>query len=164
MKCDIRSAVISSCRRYRYCLVRRWGAGDRVLVFLMLNPSTADADRDDPTVRRCVGFAKQSGFECLKIINLFGLRSTDPKALKSNRDSVGSDNDFWVERIAGDPYADVIVSWGAHGALYTDRVRHVCGLVQRPMQCLSLLKSGHPGHPLMLPYGLVPRPWKLEYI
>jgi hypothetical protein len=107
-------AELSPCRRYRYRLWRRWSDGP-VVNFVMLNPSTADAEQDDPTVRRCVGFAKSWGAGGLVVTNLYALRSTDPKALWTADDPVGPENAFHLG--SGALGADTVVcAWGAEGA------------------------------------------------
>jgi len=126
----------------------------------MLNPSTADARRDDPTIRRCVGFARRWGFAQLRVVNLFALRATDPRTLRTVRDPrsiIGPRNDAVLRREARS--ADVIVAaWGAHGALH-DRATDVLALLPDvAWQCLGTTKAGLPRHPLMLRSGTRLRP------
>jgi hypothetical protein len=146
------SAVFSFCRRYRYLLVRRVGFGDRVVAFLMLNPSTADEANNDPTIRRCIDFATRDGFGVLRILNLFAWRSTDPRGLLEVADPVGADNDATILATAADAEI-VICAWGVHGRLH-GRANAVLAIL-RPhadkLRCLGLTKSGAPRHPLYLP-------------
>lgn len=149
------TATFSPCRTYRYALTRRWSDGP-LAVFVMLNPSTADAFTLDPTVRRCIGFATSWSAGGVLVLNLFALRATDPKALYSHEDPAGPDNDVVIaERLtdADEPVRPVIAAWGVHGALHGRAVR-VSSLLRdlgvQP-QCLGLTKEGHPRHPLYMP-------------
>lgn len=147
---DEATATFSPCRTYRYALTRRWVANTEGIAFLMLNPSTADAFVLDPTIRRCMGFARGWGFGGLLVLNLFGLRSTDPAALRTHVDPVGPDNDAvivdWLGRLSG----PVVAAWGVHG-VYRQRGEQVAGLLRdhgRRLMCLGATKDGHPRHPL----------------
>ena len=150
------TASFSACGTYRYDLTRHWG-DDPMVVWVLLNPSTADAERDDPTIRRCIGFAKQWGHGGLVVLNLFALRSTDPKALYHHPDPVGPDNDATITRwLDRDDVRRVVVAWGAHGALH-DRYRAFAELALatrrialRRAQCLGRTQKGQPRHPLYL--------------
>lgn len=150
-------ALFDPTRRYRYRLWRRWADGG-LAVFVMLNPSTADAERDDPTIRRCAGFARAWGFGGMTVVNLFALRATDPARLHRARDPVGRDNDRHIAAAAagGDL---VVVAWGVHGGL-RERDRAVLDLLaaSRP-RCLGLTRGGHPRHPLYLPARTRCRPF-----
>lgn len=90
-----RSAIISECQRYRYVLERKWQPELPGVLFVALNPSTADGQHDDPTVRRCVGFARSWGFGKIVIANLFALRSSHPSVLLIDVDPIGPENDWW---------------------------------------------------------------------
>src|SRR5262249_1429413 len=115
-------AVISACGCFRYYLARRIAAGDRVATFIMLNPSTADAFVDDPTVRKCQGFARRWGCSLLRVVNLFAVRATNPVAIKAAADPVGPDNKAWVNAALGasvsgrDRVNTVVCAWGVHGS------------------------------------------------
>jgi len=135
-------ATFSRDRRYRYRLWRRWDRARPVVAFVMLNPSTADARRDDPTIRRCIGFARRWGYGGIEVVNLFAYRSTDPRLLRRLRDPVGRDNHRHIRR-ALRKAALVIVGWGAW-------------TVRSPLEdlgrarCLGLTSGGQPRHPLYL--------------
>lgn len=149
-----RSAHISACGRFRYSLDREWDSLLPAACFIMLNPSTADADLDDPTIRKCIGFAKRMGLGSIKVVNLFAWRATDPKNLKSAGFPVGEEND-WAIWLNAKESADVVIcAWGAH-ARGLARTQEVMGMLKgwniRP-KALSLLADGTPAHPLMLPY------------
>jgi hypothetical protein len=105
-------ADLSPCGTYRYLLGRRVGEGDRTALFMMLNPSTADATEDDPTIRRCTGFARREGCGVLEVVNLFAYRATDPAELRTAPDPVGPANDHHIKAALG-RVALVVVAWGA---------------------------------------------------
>lgn len=127
----------------------------RGVTFLMLNPSTADAFQLDPTVRRCVGFARDWGADVLQVVNIFALRATDPRELYEPGASIGDDHLNDGELMAaciGDGVSRVIGAWGAHGA-WRDRGRQVLRMLMRvgcKLEHLGLTKRGHPKHPLYL--------------
>lgn len=143
-----RGAELSPCGRYRYRLWRRWGEG-APLVWCMLNPSTADALEDDPTIRRCMGFARRDGHGGIEVANLFALRATDPSALAAADDPVGPLNNailLGTARAAG----TVVAAWGAHAAA---RERQHVALayfvaVGARVLCLGATRGGEPRHPL----------------
>ena len=140
------STVFSPCGRYRYRLSRAWLLGEGTVLFVMLNPSTADAEMDDPTIRRCMGFARRWGFQGLVVGNLFAWRATDPRELCRVADPIGPDNDHHLKAMSGNADA-VIAAWGEWGAL-RGRNEHVTGLLGGVVEHLGLTKQGHPRHPL----------------
>ena len=157
---------------YRYELRREWGGKwplkgegtvvrpDASVAFLMLNPSTATAELLDPTIRRCIRFAVTWGFGALEVINIFALRSTDPKQLYKADDPIGPDNDRTILDVARRSEL-IIAAWGTHGAL-RDRGREVAQLLERhelALHCLGTTKDGHPRHPLYLPAAAQPVPF-----
>ena len=137
-------AVFSDCGRYRYLLTRRWGDGPAA-TFVMLNQSTADAATDDPTIRRCIGFAKSWDCGSLNVVNLFACRATNPRELLAATDPVGPRNDAFLHSYL----PDGVAAWGAH-KLATARARGVVRAFVRssPLWCLGVTKDGHPRHPL----------------
>jgi len=152
----------STAREYRYLLTRIWDPAVAPVVFLMLNPSTADALEDDPTIRRCISFARREKVGGLVVVNLFGLRSTDPRALLHHPDPVGRHNDAFV-RQATDMASTVVCAWGAAGVT-GDRAREVTrALTARrvPLRCLGTTSTGQPRHPLYLPKTAVLEPFGL---
>lgn len=145
------TAIISDCGKFRFRLWRRWGDG-KPLLFVMLNPSTADAEVDDRTIRRCVRFAKAHDFQALEVVNLFAYRATDPKDLKRAGYPVGHGNDDVLVEATRDAGA-VCLAWGANVA-GLDRPKVVLTMLRRvrdDLQCLRVTRRGHPAHPLMLP-------------
>ena len=140
----VKRASFSRCMTYRYSLTRRWGVG-RTLLVIGLNPSTADAQIDDPTVRRCVGFAKSWGFSNLIVANLFAYRSTDPSLLAEVDDPVGPMNDRSLKKLV--ELADLLlVAWGTRGEML-GRDARVLSWFPRPY-CLGKTTAGFPRHPL----------------
>lgn len=156
-----KSAVISECGRYRYALLRRWGDAPTFATFVLLNPSTADAEQDDPTIRRCIGFAKAWGLAALRVVNVYALRSTDPEALRRADDPVGPLNDRYLTRhaeAARDEGMPLVAAWGAHAD--PNRVRQVLALPgMTALTALGTTKDGHPRHPLYLPAAAARHPW-----
>lgn len=155
-------AVLDESNTYRYTLWRVWDVSLPRLLFVMLNPSTADHTQNDPTIRRCIRFAKSWGFGAIEVVNLFAYRATDPKELKNNLiDPVGSDNDDYL--ISRSSKCDVIVlAWGTKG-VYQKRDRTVLKLLNKySLNCLEETKSGHPKHPLYVngetKYSTYPKP------
>jgi hypothetical protein len=148
-------ACFSRCGTYRYALWRRWAAGPQVL-FVMLNPSTADKQRDDPTIRRCIGFAARWGYGAVAVGNLFAFRTPSPDVLRQAAHPVGRANDRWLERLAAES-SRLIAAWGNDGALLgrDAQVRELLG----PLYALALTRRGQPRHPLYLPGRAEPVPW-----
>lgn len=143
-------AHISDCGRYRYSLIRRLDMGERAILFVGLNPSTADASQDDPTIRRCVGFARAWGFDWLYMGNLNAFRSTDPKGLPTDPiEAVGPRNQeelAWMAQKA----EIVVAAWGAnrlnrYAAQLGERIQR-----RENARHLGLTKSGAPKHPLYM--------------
>jgi len=141
--------------RYRYRLIIPWGDPCNRCMFVMLNPSTADATHDDATIRRCRSFAEAMGHEAIDVVNLFGLCSTDPRELKralaEGRDPIGPKNDgHIVEAMA--TARTIVCAWGTHG-----------GLLGRDRQVRALLETGQrfaKAPPIVrLPKALTPVPW-----
>lgn len=118
-----------------------------------LNPSTADENLDDPTIRRCINFAKDWGYGGMYMGNIFAYRSTDPKNLKKVDDPIGEDNDKWLIDLQ-DTCDLVVLAWGTNGTLM-DRNEQVIEMFETP-HCLALSKDGHPKHPLYLKKDLKP--------
>lgn len=146
---EARLALFDPARTYRYLLEHRWGSV-APMVLVMLNPSTADATRDDPTMRRALRFARREGCGGLIVVNLFALRATDPAALTSHPDPVGSDNDQVLCAAVGRGNL-VVAGWGAHGTPH-GRDRAVLRLLAPVrLRCLGLTAGGQPRHPLYLP-------------
>ena len=154
-----RYATFSEDGRHRYTLTRILGRGGtgHGLLFVMLNPSIADSAVDDPTVRRCVGFARSWGYDVLELVNLFAWIATDPKDLMRVSDPVGPDNDLTI--LAATRRADLVVcAWGAHRAARR-RSMHVVGTLRESgtrLTCLGKTKSGAPRHPLYVPGSTLP--------
>ena len=146
------TAVFSEDRRYRYLLRRRVGDSEKRVLFVMLNPSQADEERNDPTIRRCIGFARGWGFGVLEVVNLFAFMSTNPKVLLEAEDPVGSGNDGAI-RTAMQSADFIVLAWGNNGLLHEKRATEVTAMVRKAAQpyCLGLTVKGAPKHPLRLP-------------
>lgn len=152
-----KSATISKCTKYRYDLRRSWDDSKGLVVFVGLNPSTADGKQDDPTIRRCIGFAKRWGYGSLCMLNLFALRTPYPQNLLTHPEPVGPENDEYLRTQCEE--ADlVIVAWGAHGG-YLGRDEEVLPLLKAP-QALGLTKAGMPRHPLYMHKESMPLPYQ----
>ncbi len=130
---------------YRYSLTRTWSAGPRIC-WIMLNPSTADASQDDPTIRRCIAFSKRWSYGSLEVVNLFALRATRSIELSYHQDPVGPLNDCHIRK-ALDQAGRAVAAWGAHGRS-VERVARVRELTRVDLWCLGLTKDRHPRHPL----------------
>ena len=146
-------AEISRCRLYRYALWRVWDEDLPTVLFVGLNPSTADEVTDDPTLIRCMNFARVWGYGGVCIGNLFAYRATDPKVLLSVKDPIGAENDVWLAKLAEDAGL-IVAAWGNMGP-YLDRSQQVRPLLPN-LHCLKLNKSGEPAHPLYLKADLRP--------
>lgn len=144
-----KGAKFSKCRKYRYTLWRRWHTDDsaEMLMFIGLNPSTADETQDDPTVRRCIRFAMDWGFGGLLMMNAFAFRATDPKVMKAEPKPVGPGNDraFRTHRTE---VGLIIAAWGTHCTV--EREQRICQVLNRTVHCLGQTKAGRPKHPLYL--------------
>jgi hypothetical protein len=155
------SAILSDCKNYRYSLTRIWDNSKPKVLFIMLNPSTADAEKDDPTIRRCIRFAKDWGYGGLYVVNLFALRATNPKELLAAPFVVGVDNEKWIRKM-GSLSDLVICAWG-NGSIVNKlqkRLDHTwkpLSWINKPLHYLELSKDGTPKHPLYLSKHLTPR-------
>lgn len=152
------AATFSPCGRYRYTLTRGCGHGTDSVNWIMLNPSTADAEKDDPTIRRVMGFTKNWGYADCVVTNLFAWRATDPKELRRTPDPIGPDNNRVILETAVRSTI-VVCAWGSHG-IYRNRAAAVLALLSgaglRPFY-LRITATGQPAHPLYLPADLAPR-------
>lgn len=150
-------AVLSPCGLYRYRLLRVWDDSLPLCAFVMLNPSTADATSDDPTVRRCIGYARAWGCGSLVVVNLFAFRATSPDDMMAAADPVGPDNDRHIEAATGRCH-HVVVAWGNHGSFKSRGAEVRFLLRHRRLNHLGLTRTGQPKHPLYLRAGLLPTP------
>lgn len=146
---------------YRYTLWRNWlpigERGEAFVMFIGLNPSTATDTEDDPTIRRCVDFAKRWGFGALLMTNLFAFRATDPEDMKAHPMPIGPENDKWLAHFA-ERAGMVICAWGNHGT-HLARASAVLAILARARADRHRLKAtgaGHPGHPLYIPAKTTP--------
>lgn len=133
---------------YRYPLWREWDPDRPRLLWVLLNPSTADAHREDPTLRRCLAFSQTWSFGSLEIVNLYAWRSSTPQALANVENPVGDLNDRHIQE-AAQRSSTVVAAWGAYKAL-DGRDRAVMALLTSPLWCLGTSRDGHPRHPLYI--------------
>jgi hypothetical protein len=148
----IRNATLSPDRKYRYLLTRAWGEYGPSVTWIMLNPSTADAEIDDPTIRRCIAFSKRLGAAAMAVVNLFAYRATDPDELVEvgGTDAIGPDNGGHV-RAACDLGGPIIAAWGALGKPLRGAADEIARFMRREnysLKCLGKTKDGSPRHPL----------------
>ncbi len=148
--------------RYRYLLWRTWAAARPRLLWVLLNPSTADGQTADPTLRRCIGFSREWGYGGLEIVNLFAFRTRQPHDLQSTPDPVGSENDRYLAE-AATRATRILVAWGERGT-YHQRDRTVLALLSQhavqPLSCLGTTQNGCPCHPLYRARSTRPVPYQ----
>lgn len=168
-----RAATISKDGRYRYVLHRdNLMYGDAMapknrqgrVVWIMLNPSTADANIDDPTIRRCMNFTRDWGYNNMSVVNLFALRATDPRELRDHvetKDELKMNLDYIGSEAGWNNPDLVICAWGTHGALRQRNKLVIGQLIEigANLNVLRLSEDRHPAHPLYLPKTLQPVPW-----
>lgn len=176
-------AIFSKCEKYRYVLEREWETKwdnwlaemytpeqakgfdswrklkEQRVMFLMLNPSTADSEKLDPTCTRCRNYAMEWGYGGFFVCNLFGYRATKPKDMRSQADPVGVDNDMWIKRVC-DASDLIICAWGMHGSLHNRDDKVIQYLPREKTYCLKVAKDGvTPVHPLYQAKNLLPLKW-----
>lgn len=140
-----KNATFSDCRKYRYALSRTWNGKKKTILFIGLNPSTANEKIDDPTIRRCINYAQNWGYGSLLMVNLFAYRATLPSELKNVKNPIGNDNDLHIIELS--KKADIAVAaWGNEGTLL-NRDKEIKKILPNLM-CLKINKSGQPAHPL----------------
>lgn len=159
----VNHATFSDDMRFRYRLTREFGRIS-TLVFCMLNPSTATAEENDPTIRRCIGYARLWGFGRLIVVNAYAYRSTDPHAMfaleQQGKDIVGPHNDEAIKLAAAEARAFdgfVVAAWGRHTS--AARAARIAKLVGE-LRCLGINRDGSPVHPLYQPASAKPQPWR----
>lgn len=153
-------AAFSPCRRYRYSLWRVWNAHDPWCVFIGLNPSTADEKVDDPTIRRCIAFAKRWKCGRVYMLNAYAFRATDPKVMMRESDPVGQENDETIMRLTKTAYERnglIVAAWGVN--CNPNRAAEVCRIINGPIHCLDKTKGGMPKHPLYIKGDEMPKPF-----
>lgn len=141
-------AIFDASGMYRYSLWRAWYIDHPRVGFIMLNPSTADERRNDPTIQRCIEFARAWQFGSVEVVNLFAYRTTDARELIRVEEPVGEENDRFIDK-AIEGCSTIVVSWGTKGRLL-GRDRQVLQLLvgKQNVYCLGVTKDGHPRHPL----------------
>jgi hypothetical protein len=155
----LKDASFSKDRVYRYSLSRIWDESKPYVLFIGLNPSTADENINDRTIGRCIDYAERWGYGGLKMANLFAYRATQPSDLKKAKDPIGVDNDSYIKQLSSNA-GTTVVAWSDDG-IYLDRVKEVLKLINSAM-CLNINKSGEPSHPLYQKKTLNPKPYKIH--
>ncbi len=148
-------AYISACSQYRYRLERWWDDTKPPCLFVMLNPSTADASNDDPTIRRCIAFAKSWGYGGIWVVNLFALRTPSPKEMMLHPQPNPSDAEYQMKTVMSfvrEKNGMCIAAWGAHGWWQQQNQRVIKWFHDEkiPLYALGFTKDGHPKHPLYI--------------
>jgi len=153
-------AIFSPCRRWRYLLWRYWDRDKGICAFIGLNPSTADETQDDPTVRRCIRFAKDWGYGALWMLNAYAFRATDPRVMKAQGGAaLGPSNNTYLMQ-AGLNCDIVVAAWGAHcPGSRQDEIRAMFAGMAKPVYLLGQTKDGCPRHPLYLRADTQPVRW-----
>ena len=152
-------AKYSPCKGYRYTLTRKWDAERPTIAFIGLNPSTATETHDDPTLRRCVNYARAWGAGGLVMLNLFAYRATDPREMKHHDAPVGDKNDQAIKQTCNKAFA-VVAAWGNHGP-HLGRSEAVLNMLQGVhLFCLGTTKENQPVHPLYQPLNLKPKTFR----
>ena len=146
-------AKFSPCRNYRYALWRVWDDAQPYAAIIGLNPSVADEVKNNPTINRCISFARSWGYGGVCVVNLFAFMASVPEQMMKADDPIGPDNDTWLTNTATSA-GIVVAAWGNHGA-YLNRSREVKKLIPG-MHALKVNKSGEPAHPLYLKGDLIP--------
>ncbi len=151
-----KSAIISECQKFRYVLRRIWSDAPQVC-FIMLNPSTANSFEDDPTIRRCISFAKSWGYGGIRVLNLFAYRATNPKELLAAEDPIGERNEMYL-KIYTDGCEKIICAWGNYGIVKKlfEKYPSYMPFIAKELHCLGRNAKGDPKHPLYLKGDLIP--------
>lgn len=157
---DDRGAVIEG--EYRYRLWRRWRTGGGTVLWVGLNPSTADATEDDQTIRRCRTLADLWGYGGIEMVNLYALRSRDPAALATHPDPIGPDCDRWIERLVGGA-SITVACWGSHVEPVAGRRRQLFLDVLPRLHVLGFTADGSPRHPSRMPNIPAPIAWEATW-
>lgn len=145
---------ISLCGKYRYSLERIWDSYQGTITWILLNPSTADGQKDDPTIRRLISFTKNFGYNGMYVYNLFAYRTSNPKELFQAKDPIGELNNKkfkYINKFYNEKWdAPIILAWGNHGS-YLNRDEKVLKMLKScKLHCLGITKTGQPKHPLYL--------------
>ena len=154
-----KAAILSPCRTYRYTLERAWDDSKPRVLFVLLNPSTADETEDDATLRRGIGFSRGWGCGSVTFVNLFAFRATQPSDLKKASDPVGPENTIYIRHEAAKA-DEIVLAWGAHGGLLGQDKKVLSLLSEFDLFHLGLTKDGHPKHPLRLRADTELQRWK----
>lgn len=157
------SAVFSTCQQYRYELHREWDTGDKPVLFFMMNPSTATEHVDDPTVKKCRGYAERWGYNHLIVVNMMAYRATNPKVLLTIADPIGPDNHTHIKRLIHTLQPLVICAWGTGTHKKLLHAEKVAMQLLVDAKCapkaLRVSALNKPWHPLYIPNDIIPMDW-----
>lgn len=159
-----RDARFTKSGERRFMLTRSWRGGDgRYVLFCMLNPSTANASTDDPTIRRCIRYARDWGHSALHVVNLFDFITPSPEVLlRWTKENPMKNLQLYLDIIQCESFNSglTVCGWGTWGGWFPERARQVYNALNSP-HALRITKDGHPSHPLYLPANLKPVPFTL---
>ncbi len=142
-------AIFSEDNIHRYALIHEWELDRPSLMIISLNPSAEDGELNNPTIRRCIGFAKRWGFGRLFITNLFSFKTSSPKDLFNSENPIGNKNDYWLKKLSK-KVDKVVLAYGNHGK-FKNRHEEILKIIHDPY-CIKKSKTGMPMHPLYLKY------------
>ena len=149
------NAIFDETGVYRYNLIREWDSSLPRVLYIMLNPSTANHEKEDQTSRQCLYFSKKFGFGSLEVVNLFSIISTDPTKIKHILDPIGKENDTYILE-AAKRANKIIVAWGGEHFINKRNQEIASMLISRgyKLYCLDVTKSGHPRHPSRMNHNI----------
>lgn len=145
-----KSAIFDETKKYRYVLTRQWGNNKNFVNFVLLNPSTADENLDDPTIKACIRFANNWGYDGIWVTNLFAFRATKPHDLIQCSSPVGNQNNKYLEKYSKKSKM-VIIAWGNHGN-FLNRDKEVIKILSKikNLYCIDITTKGNPKHLLYI--------------
>ena len=156
----LKQAIFSKCNKYRYSLSRIWDAEKQRCLFIGLNPSTAGASEEDPTIRKLIAYTRSWGYGGFQICNLFAIRSSNPQIISKCDDPIGQLNTNYLHAAIASNHKHILI-WGNWGEQHDD-IEELLERIQEPL-CLGHNMNGSPKHPLYLSKTVVPIPFKRDY-
>lgn len=156
----IKDAILDKERKYRYMLKRQWGeCNNNFINFVLLNPSTANETVEDPTIKACIKFSQNFGYDGFYVTNLFAFRTKSPNVLKKSEDPIGDENDKYIKEYARKSKL-VVIAWGNHGNFLNrnNEVLKILSEIKTP-HCLAVTNLGNPKHPLYIKRNTNTQEW-----